>query len=87
MSTTKGISTPLQSGLKLSKYGFAYMEDPTLYRSIIGALQYVTITRLEICYSVNKFCQFMSQPLLDNWKVVKHILRYLKGTISYGLHL
>jgi len=87
MSTAKGISTPLQIGLKLSKYGSAYMEDPTLYRSIVGALQYVTIIRPEIGYSVNKFCQFMSHPLLEHGKFVKKILRYLKGTISYGLHL
>jgi len=84
MSTVKGISTPLQSGLKLSKYGSAYMEDPTLYCSIVGALQYVTIT---IGYSVNKVCQFISQPLLEHLKVVKRILCYLKETISYGLNL
>ncbi|WVZ05853.1 hypothetical protein V8G54_019199 [Vigna mungo] len=74
MSAAKGISTPVQRGLKLSKYGSDYMDDPALYGSTVGALQYVTINRPEIGYSVNKVCQFMSQPLLEHWKAVKRIL-------------
>ena len=53
----------------------------------MGALQYATLTRPEFSYSVNKVCQFMSQPLESHWTAVKQILRYLKGTISHGLHL
>ena len=87
MANAKGISTPLPSGLKFSKLKSDYMDDPSLYRSIVGALQYITITRPEIGYSVNKACQFMAQPLMDHWKVVKHILRYLKGSIAYVLHI
>ena len=63
------------------------MTDPSLYRSIVGALQYATVTRPEISYSVNKACQFMSQPLESHWKVVKQILRYLGGSLQHGLHL
>ena len=58
-----------------------------MYRSIIGALQYVTITRLEIACSVNKACQYTQAPLESHWKVVKIILRYLKGTLHHGFHL
>ena len=63
------------------------MSDPSAYRSIVGALQYATITRPEISFSVNKVCQFMANPNEDHWKAVKRILRYLKGTIEYGLLL
>jgi len=87
MIDAKGISTPLPGGLKLSKLGSDYMDDRSLYRSIVGALQYITITRPEIGYSVNKACQFMARPLMDHWKAVKRILRYLKGSIAYGLHI
>jgi len=37
------------------------MDDPLLYHSIVRALQYVTITRPDLSYSVNKVCQFMAQ--------------------------
>jgi len=77
MTDAKGIATPLQGGLKLSKHGSEYMDNPLLYRSIVRALQHVTITRPELNYSVNKVCQFMAQPLLAHWQAVKRILRYL----------
>ncbi|KAF7845329.1 Retrovirus-related Pol polyprotein from transposon TNT 1-94 [Senna tora] len=60
--------------------------DPTQYRSIVGALQYATITRPEISFSVNKVCQFMHNPQNSHWQAVKRILRYLKGTLDHGLH-
>lgn len=53
------------------------MDDVTLYRSIVGALQYATITRPKISYTVNRVCQFMHSPTDTHWKAVKRILRYL----------
>jgi len=85
MSTANGIASPMASSTKLSKYGSNHVSDPTFFRSIVGGLQYATITRPEISYSVNKVCQFMSAPLEDHWKAVKRILRYLQGTINHGL--
>jgi histone deacetylase 1/2 len=58
-----------------------------MYISVVGALQYVTLTRPENSYSVNKVCQFMSHPLDSHWVAVKRILRYLKGTLQQGLLL
>lgn len=84
---SNSIGTPMMSSCKLSKFGTNSLSDPHLYRSVVGALQYVTITRPEIAFSVNKVCQFMAHPLEDHWKAVKRILRYLKGTLSYGLEL
>lgn len=62
-----------------------YVPDPSIFRSTVGALQYATLTRPEISYSVNKVCQFLSQPLEDHWTAVKRILTYLKGTIHHDL--
>jgi len=87
MGDPKPMHTPMVAGQKLSKIGSSDFEDPVLYRSVVGALQYVTLTRPEISYSVNKVCQFMQCPKFDHWKAVKRILRYLSGTMSYGLLL
>ena len=87
MADCNASPTPMTSGLKLSKHGTDLFEDATLYSSIMGALQYATITRPEIAFCVNKVCQFMHQPLQSHWQVVKRILRYLQGTLSYGIHI
>lgn len=85
MSDSNSVATPMASTTKLNKTGSAAFSDPSHYRSIVGALQYATITRPEICYAVNKVCQFIAHPLDTHWLAVKRILRYLKGTISSGL--
>ncbi|MCH95853.1 retrovirus-related Pol polyprotein from transposon TNT 1-94 [Trifolium medium] len=87
MLECNSISTPMVSTCKLSKVGSDKFCDPSLYRSVVGSLQYATITRPEIAYAVNKVCQFMSNPLESHWSAVKRILRYLKGTLHMGLML
>lgn len=81
------VTTPMQTSCKITKTGSAAMVDPYMYRSVVGALQYATITRPDISYSVNKVCQFMDHPLEAHWVAVRRILRYLKGTIDHGLLL
>ncbi|KAM6560071.1 hypothetical protein CsatA_029310 [Cannabis sativa] len=80
-------NTPMNSGLKLSNYGSEPVKDATLYRSIVGALQHATITRLELSFSVNKVCRYMQIPLQAYWTAIKRILMYSTGTLDYGLHL
>lgn len=80
-------ASPMFSSCKLNKEGTDVMSNPQLYRSIVGALQYATLTRPEIAYSINKVCQFMANPLESHWKVVKRILRYLKASQHHGLLL
>ena len=60
--------------------------DPTLYRSLVGALQYLTITRLDIAYIVNSVSQFLHAPTAGHFPAVKRILRYVKGTLHFGLN-
>ena len=59
--------------------------DPTLYRQLIGSLMYLVNTRPNICYAVNTLNQFMVEPKRAHWATTKHVLRYLKGTIKFGL--
>lgn len=59
--------------------------NPSLYRSIVGALQYLTITRPELAYAVNQACQHMASPTIADFTAIKRLLRYVKGTIDHGL--
>ncbi|XP_068660807.1 uncharacterized mitochondrial protein AtMg00810-like [Aristolochia californica] len=59
--------------------------DPTLYRSLVGALQYLTIMRPDIAHVVNSVSQFLHSPTANHFLIVKRILRYIKGTLHYGL--
>jgi len=63
------------------------VSDPTHYRSITGALQYVTLTRPDISYSVQQACLFMHDPRTPHLAHVHRILRYLKGSLDHGLLL
>ncbi|CAL9029103.1 unnamed protein product [Prunus brigantina] len=77
--------TPCHPNHKLLKDGSLPYSDPAHYRSIVGALQYLTFTRPDIAYAVHQVCQFMHTPLDTHYLAVKRILRYLKGTMSHGL--
>ncbi|GJR15020.1 ribonuclease H-like domain-containing protein [Tanacetum coccineum] len=61
--------------------------DPTLYRILAGALQYLTFTRLDISYVVQQICIFMHDPRESHFSALKRILRYVRGTLDYGLQL
>ncbi|GJS23648.1 retrovirus-related pol polyprotein from transposon TNT 1-94 [Tanacetum coccineum] len=56
------------------------LPDPSLYRTIVGSLVYLTVTRPYISYAVHIMSQFVSAPTMVHWAVVLHILRYLRGT-------
>ncbi|KAE8718491.1 Serine/threonine-protein phosphatase 5 [Hibiscus syriacus] len=61
------------------------LADDARYRSIVGALQYIVITRPDVAFTVNRVCQFMQAPLDVHFLAVKRILRYLQGTVDFGL--
>ncbi|KAL5557140.1 hypothetical protein UlMin_039376 [Ulmus minor] len=71
MDNAKPLPTPMVSSLKLTASDGDPITNATEYRSIVGALQYITITRPEIAFNVNKVCQFMQCPLDQHWKAVK----------------
>ncbi|XP_019168239.1 PREDICTED: uncharacterized protein LOC109163960 [Ipomoea nil] len=86
MSDCKPLTTPASVTQAVTPSYQPY-ENPTQYRRIVGALQYLTITRPDLAYVVNRLCQFMHSPTEDHWAMVKRVLRYIKGTLGYGLRL
>ncbi|XP_052481122.1 secreted RxLR effector protein 161-like [Gossypium raimondii] len=85
MDRSNALPTPMVANNRLTAEEGSPLEDDHQYRSIVGALQYIVITKPDIAYSVNKVCQFMHKPLTGHLKAVKRILRYLQGTLNYGL--
>ena len=60
--------------------------NASLYREIVGSLIYaMTFTRPDLCFTVTKLSQFMSKPTKAHLNAAKQVLRYLKGTIHYGI--
>ena len=87
MKDCKPSSTPMSTTEKLSLNEGKLLspEEGTKYRSIVGALQYLTLTRPDISFSVNKVCQFLHAPTSLHWTAVKRILRYIQGSMGIGL--
>ncbi|CAM8885574.1 unnamed protein product [Rhodiola kirilowii] len=79
------VRTPVAPKAQLNSTYGDLLDNPTLFREIVGSLQYLTITRPDIAYAVNFISQFMSQPRTPHLVAAKRILRYIKGTIDHGL--
>ena len=89
MLQCKSATTPMSATDKLTALAGDLLapEDATEYRSIVGGLQYLLITRPDISFAVNHVCQYLHAPRDSHWSAVKRILRYVPHTGSYGLHL
>lgn len=85
MDSCKPCSTPIAPQTRLSLHSGDTVPDPTVYRSIIGGLQCLTLTRPDIAFAVNQVCQFMNQPRSSHLQAAKRVLRYIKGTLGKGL--
>ncbi|GAB2277530.1 hypothetical protein Dimus_039233 [Dionaea muscipula] len=86
MDAAKPSSTPMCTKFKSDQPSPPY-RDPHHYRSIVGALQYLTLTRPDLAFSVNYVSQFMQAPTDAYFTMVRRILRYVKATIGQGLHI
>jgi FtsZ-binding cell division protein ZapB len=85
MEDASPVSTPMVCGCKLSKDDTTPEVDQRLYRSMIGSLLYITITRPDIMHAVGMVGRFQAAPKQSHLVAVKRIFKYLKGTLSYGL--
>nr|GEZ95005.1 ribonuclease H-like domain-containing protein [Tanacetum cinerariifolium] len=78
--------TPIHTESKLGTTGDV-VSDPTLYQSLAGSLQYLTFTRPDISYAVQQVCLHMHDPQEPYFSALKRILRYVYGTLDYGLQV
>jgi hypothetical protein len=85
MMDCKSMDTPMNADIRKVKVPDSDPVDPSLYRQLIGSLMYLVNTRLDICFSVNTLSQFQVEPRHEHWIATNHVLRYICGTINYGL--
>jgi len=90
MNNCNPVSTLVECGIKLSKHEEGERVDPTIFRSLVGSLRYLTCTRPDILYGVGLVSRYMESPTITHFKTAKRIIRYVKGTIDflvYFIHL
>ena len=85
MEECKSMTTLINLKEKLCKEDGAGKVDEAIYRSLIGCLMYLTATRLDIMHVVNLLSRFMHCANEVHFKAVKRVVRYIKGTLSYGI--
>ena len=84
---SKLCSTPVDTQAKLSADLGDPVADPTAYRSLADALQYLTFARPDLTYAVQQICLHMHDPLESHFDALKPLLRYVRGTVDLGLVL
>ncbi|CAL0317053.1 unnamed protein product [Lupinus luteus] len=87
MSGAKPSSAPLCTTTPLKLQDGSAATDAKVFRSILGAMQYLTLTRPDLCFAINKMSQFMHQLTQIHFQQLQRVMRYLKLTMNFGLTL
>ncbi|XP_017179515.1 uncharacterized mitochondrial protein AtMg00810-like [Malus domestica] len=85
LSECKSVFTPLVPSDKLCKDDGSGSASEEQYRRIVGSLLYLTATRPDIMYDASLLARFMNSPTNKHFGTAKRVLRYIKGTLDYGL--
>ena len=85
MLISNPVSTPVECGVKLSKHDDKEKVNLTFFKSLVESLRYLTCTRPNILFGIVQVNRYMEVPTMTHLKTAKRILRYLKGTLDYGL--
>ena len=84
---SKPTATPLPLNCKLSATEGVPLEDPSEYRTYVGKLNFLSNTRLDICFAVQILSQYMQHPTFSHMAALQHLLKYLSGTSGQGILL
>ncbi|KAI5325476.1 hypothetical protein L3X38_034550 [Prunus dulcis] len=85
LTSCRACPTPCKPHTRVLKEEGEVLSNPTMFRSIVGALQYLTFTRTDIAYLVNTAYQYMTAPTDVHFHLIKRILRYVQGTPKHGI--
>nr|GEU67022.1 hypothetical protein [Tanacetum cinerariifolium] len=85
LNTSDIVGTPMDIKDKLDLDQIGTPVDATKYRSKIGALMYLTSSRLDIVHATCVCARYQAHPTEKHLKEVKRIFRYLQGTVNMGL--
>ena len=87
MQSSKPARSPCAPHLRLVPNEGSLLSNPHEYRSLVGSLHYLTFIRPDLSFAVHQVCQFMCFPTDIHLTVAKHILRYINGTLNFGILL
>lgn len=85
MQNFNPVCNPMVPGQKIGRDEGGVQADSTLYKQMVGSLMYLTTTRPDLMFVVSLISRFMANPTQLHFAAVKRIMRYLKGTMEYGI--
>ncbi|XP_050919610.1 uncharacterized mitochondrial protein AtMg00810-like [Lathyrus oleraceus] len=85
LQSANPVDTPLEVNVKYLRDDGDLLPDPLLYRQLVGNLNYLIITLLDISFAVQQVSQFMHSPRHLHLATVRHMICYLKGSSHRGL--
>lgn len=83
----KKVATPLPLNLKLRADEGTPLNDPSVYRTLIGKLNFLSNTRPDLAYTIQQLSQYMQQPRSTHWNALTHTLHYVHSTCGQGIVL
>ncbi|XP_048232904.1 secreted RxLR effector protein 161-like [Ricinus communis] len=85
MENSNFVHNPIVLGVKLTKDEAGVKVDKTYYKQVVGSLMYLTATHPDMIFMVNLISRYMENPTEMHLQVAKRVLKYLKGTIEFGI--
>lgn len=85
MQDCNHVATPMEQNLKLTSTERSMFEDPIKYMKLVGSLNFLTTPRPDLAFVVGILSRFMHKPCEGHWNAAKRVLKYLKGTQTYGI--
>ena len=86
MMESNSVGSLIVPGFKMSKDEDEVFVDETYYKQLVGSLMYLTATRPDMMFVTCLISRYMAKPMEIHLRAAKRALRYLKGTVNYGIH-